>query len=59
MRAYIIITGIIFALITIAHLARLALESTRVLTEPVYVVFTILSAAIAIWAIVLLRRLHR
>jgi len=59
MRAYIIITGIIFALITIAHLARLASESTRVLTEPVYVVFTILSTAIAIWAIVLLRRLHR
>ena len=59
MKAYVITTGIIFALITIAHLVRLALESTRVLTEPIYVVFTILSAAIAIWAVILFLRLPR
>lgn len=59
MKAYIITTGVIFALITIAHIVRLVLESTRVLTEPIYVVFTILSAAIAIWAVMLLRRLGR
>ena len=59
MKAYVIITGGIFALITIANVVRLALESTRVLTEPIYVVFTVLSAAIAIWAVILLRRLGR
>ena len=57
MKAYVITTGVIFALITIAHVVRLVLESTRVLTEPIYVIFTILSAAIAIWAVTLLRRL--
>lgn len=59
MKAYILTTGVIFALITISHIVRLALESTRVLTEPVFVLFTILSAAITIWAVVLLRRLSR
>ena len=56
MRAYVITTGLIFALITIAHIVRLVLESTRVLTEPIFVLFTILSAALVLWAITLLRR---
>lgn len=58
MKAYVITTGIIFALITIAHLARMATE-TRVLTEPLYLLLTLLSAALAIWAVVVLRRLSR
>ena len=57
MKVYVIITGVIFALITIAHIVRLVTESTRVLTEPVFLVFTILSAALVVWAITLLRRL--
>jgi hypothetical protein len=59
MRAYIITTGAIFALITLAHIVRLVLESTRVLTEPVFVLFTILSAALVVWAVLLLRRVSR
>ena len=58
MKAYIITTGLIFALITIAHLARMVTE-THVLTEPLYLLLTILSAALAIWAVVVLRRLSR
>lgn len=58
MKAYVITTGVIFALITIAHLARMAVES-RVLTEPLYLLLTILSAALAVWAVVLLRRPSR
>ena len=59
MRAYVITTGIIFALITIAHIVRLAMESTRVLTEPIFVLLTILSAALTVWAWLILRRLGR
>ncbi|HEX6285824.1 MAG TPA: hypothetical protein VFZ71_13150 [Pyrinomonadaceae bacterium] len=59
MKAYIAITGLVFALLTIAHLVRVATESTRVLSDPVFVVFTILPAALAIWAVILLRRLSR
>lgn len=58
MRAYVITTGIIFALITIAHLVRMAMEP-GVLTEPIYLLLTLLSAALALWAILLLRRPSR
>ena len=55
MRAYVITTAVIFALITIAHVMRMVVES-RVLTEPVYLLLTLLSATLTIWAVVLLRR---
>jgi hypothetical protein len=58
MRAYTITTGVIFALVTIAHLLRMASES-RVLTEPVYILLTILTAALTGWAIYLLARSSR
>ena len=58
MRAYVITTGVIFLLITVAHLARMATEP-HVLTEPLYLVLTVLSAALAIWAVIVLRRLSR
>ena len=58
MKVYVITTGVIFALITIAHLARMVVEP-RTLTEPVYLFLTLLSAALAIWAVTLLRRLSR
>lgn len=56
MRAYIITTGIIFALIAIAHIARIATEATHVLREPIFLVLTVVTAALSIWAFVLLRR---
>lgn len=58
MKVYVIITGVIFALITISHLVRMAVEP-HVLTEPVWLFLTLLSAALAIWAVVVLRRLSR
>jgi hypothetical protein len=58
MKAYIITTGAIFALVTIAHIVRMVVEP-HVLTEPIYLFLTLLSAAVAIWAMTLLRRLIR
>lgn len=58
MKVYVITTGVIFALITIAHIVRMVVEP-RVLTEPGYLFLTLLSAAIAIWALVVLRRPSR
>ena len=55
MRAYIITTGLIFALITIAHVARLASES-HVLKEPIFLLLTVLSATLSVWAFFVLRR---
>jgi hypothetical protein len=56
MKAYIITSGAIFALITVAHIARLATETSHVLREPIFLVLTILAAALSIWAFVVLRR---
>lgn len=58
MKAYIIITGVIFALITIAHCVRMVMEP-HVLTEPLYLLLTLFSTALAIWAVLLLLRPNR
>ena len=49
MRAYVITSGAIFGLITIAHLVRLVLER-RLVPDPVFIIFTLLSAGLTIWA---------
>lgn len=59
MRAYIITTGVIFALITIAHVARMAMETRHVLQEPIFLVLTVLSAALSVWAVLVLRRVNQ
>ncbi|MEP6983114.1 MAG: hypothetical protein ABI853_05655 [Sphingomicrobium sp.] len=53
-RAYIGITGLIFALMFAAHVARVWVEGTGVLREPIIILTTILSLGLAVWAVVLL-----
>lgn len=55
MRTYVITTGLIFLLLTIVHLWRVAAEGTRVL-DPFYVVITAAAAAMSVWAWMVLRR---
>jgi hypothetical protein len=55
MKVYVVVTAVIFALITISHIVRMVVEP-GVLTEPVYLFLTLLSGALAVWALVLLRR---
>ena len=50
MKTYITTTGIIFALITVAHLWRMIEEGKRLMTEPGYAVLTLVSATLAVWA---------
>lgn len=56
MRRYVMITGVVFALLALVHIARVALEGWRVATEPLFVVITVLAAALSLWAWRLLRR---
>jgi dolichyl-phosphate-mannose--protein O-mannosyl transferase len=55
MKAYIITTGIVFALIAIAHVVHIAMERS-VLREPTFLVLTVLAVALSVWAFVVLRR---
>jgi hypothetical protein len=49
-RGYVVTSGVIFALITIAHIARVAAEGARLAAEPFFVLLTLGTAALAVWA---------
>jgi hypothetical protein len=55
-KAYVITTGAVFGLLTIAHLLRMVLEKPDLASEPFYLAITAASAALSIWAWVVLRR---
>lgn len=55
MKAYVMTTGILFGLITLAHLWRVLEEGVGLATNPWYVLITIATAALCIWAWRLLR----
>jgi hypothetical protein len=57
MKAYLITTGIIFGLITIAHVWRVFDEGSRLATDPLFVLLTFASAGFSVWAWRLWRRL--
>ncbi len=50
MKAYVITTGVVFAALVIAHVARLFAEGAHLLTEPFFVFLTAAAASLAIWA---------
>jgi hypothetical protein len=50
MKAYVITTGTIFGLLTLAHLARMVLETGRFAREPEYWLITSIAAALCVWA---------
>ena len=57
MKAYIITTGLIFALLAVAHVARLMAEGTHVLTDPIFLPTSICSVGMVVWAAFLLKKL--
>jgi hypothetical protein len=50
MKAYLITTGVVFGLITLAHIVRMAMEGAHLLKEPLFVLLTLLAAGLSIWA---------
>ncbi len=59
MRAYVITTGAIFGLLTVAHIWRIVAGETHLAREPVFLLFTVASVALCIWAWLVLRRSNR
>jgi len=58
MKAYIGVTGAVFGLLALAHIARLFAEGAHLLTEPFFLVTTVVSIGACVWAIALLRKLR-
>ncbi len=50
MKAYVVVTGIVFALILVAHIARVAAEGSHLLVQPVFLGTSLLSLGLTAWA---------
>jgi hypothetical protein len=59
MKAYVITTGVVFALVTLAHILRVFAEGPRLAKDPYFILFTIAAAALSYWAWRLIRRSAR
>ncbi len=55
MKAYVMTTGAVFALLTLAHLLRILVEGPHLAKDPFYVLITIAAAGLCLWAWRLLR----
>ena len=55
MKAYVITTGAVFGLLTLAHLWRAFAEGPHLATDPWFVLITVAAAALSFWAWRLLR----
>ena len=55
MRAYVMTTGAVFGLLTVAHVWRVIEERPSLATDPSYILITVASAALCLWAWRLLR----
>lgn len=54
MKAYLITTGVVFALLAVVHVWRLIVERS-LLSEPIFLIITVLAAGFSAWAFRLLR----
>lgn len=59
MKGYIIVTGVIFGLITLAHILRVFEEGSQLAAQPVFLLLTVTATALCLWALRLLRRWPR
>lgn len=50
MKAYVVTTGVMFALLVLVHVWRAVEEGAHLARDPAYIVITALAAAMAFWA---------
>jgi len=56
MRTYLIVTSVIFGLITVAHIWRVVVENPHLAVEPWFILLTAVSASLCVWGLRLLGR---
>ena len=59
MKAYIMTTGVLFGLLVVAHIWRAIAEGPRVAAEHWFILLTVFTAALGIWALRLVWRSPR
>ena len=55
MKAYVMTSGAIFGLVTVAHVLRMIAEGAHVAGNPWFLMMTAAAAGLALWALSLLR----
>ncbi|HEV8530969.1 MAG TPA: hypothetical protein VGT00_06105 [Methylomirabilota bacterium] len=58
MKAYVMTTGVVFGVLTLAHLWRM-IEERQMATEPWYVLITAAAGVLCLWALRLVWRSSR
>jgi hypothetical protein len=56
MKRYVMTTGTVFALITVVHAFRVIDEGLQLLKDPLWMLITAVTAALAVWAWRVLRQ---
>jgi hypothetical protein len=56
MKAYVMTTGAVFGLLTLAHIWRVIEEGPHLATQPFWVLITVAAAVLCLWAVRLLWR---
>ena len=56
MKTYVATTGVIFALIVLAHVGRVFAEGLHLTKDPLFIGLTVAAAALSLWAWRLVRR---
>ena len=59
MKAYVMTTGVLFGMITIAHVLRMFMAEPAMARDPWYISLTVATAALCVWAFGLLWRSGR
>ena len=55
MKAFLWTTGIVFALITVAHIWRVFAESAALARDPWFILISLVAAGLSVWSFRLLR----
>jgi hypothetical protein len=50
MKTYVMTTGAVFGLLTVAHIARVVAEGPHLAKDPLFILITVASAALSLWA---------
>ena len=56
MKAYCLTTGVVFGLVVAAHAARLVDEGSKLVTDPLFIVTTLLATGLCAWGLWLFGR---
>jgi hypothetical protein len=58
-KAYLVTTGAVFSLVTLAHIWRMIAEGSHLAADPGYLLITAVAAGLGVWAWLLLRQSAR